>query len=110
MTPSINLVSWKLHKPVRLMLALAVSSTMVLSGCQATKSLFSNRDNGSLDYQNSKKLAPLTLPAEQETAPFVPLYPTPDVGVNTLQLTNESGKQYKLPRPERAVPMPDSNQ
>ena len=104
MTPS-----FKLAKPMTALMTLAISSTLVLTGCQATKGLFSKRDNGSLDYQNSKKLAPLTLPADQETAPFVPLYPTPNVGVNTLELTNESGKQYKLPRPERSVAAPTAN-
>lgn len=82
---------------------LLVSSTLVLSGCQASKELFGKRDNGSLEYQNSKKIAPLELPADQETAPFVPLYATPNAGANTLELQNESGKQYQLPKPQRAV-------
>lgn len=85
--------------------ALVLSSTLVLSGCQATKELLGKRDNGSLEYQDSKKLAPLELPTAQETAPFVPLYPTPSLGANTLKLQNESGKQYQLPKPERAVPV-----
>ena len=80
-----------------------LGSTLVLSGCQATKGLFGKRDNGSLEYQQSKKLAPLELPAAQETAPFVPLYPTPNAGANTLKLENEAGKQYQLPRPQRTV-------
>ncbi len=81
-----------------------LSSTLALSGCQSVKDLFSKRDNGSLDYQQSQKLAPLELPVAQQTAPFVPLYPTPNVGVNTLTLQNEAGKQYQLPMPQRAVP------
>ncbi|MGE6244596.1 hypothetical protein ACQKCF_01160 [Psychrobacter proteolyticus] len=85
------------------MLTLVLGSTLVLSGCQATKNLLGKRDNGSLDYQQSKKLAPIELPAAQETAPFVPLYSTPNVGANTLQLQNESGNQYQLPKPQRAV-------
>ena len=80
-----------------------LASTLVLSGCQATKDFIGKRDNGSLEYQQSKKLAPLELPAAQETAPFVPLYPTPNAGGNTLTLQNESGKQYQLPKPQRAV-------
>ena len=80
-----------------------LSSTLVLSGCQATKDFIGKRDNGSLEYQQSKKLAPLELPAAQETAPFVPLYPTPNAGGNTLTLQNEAGKQYQLPKPQRAV-------
>ena len=85
------------------MLTLVLGSTLVLSGCQATKGFIGKRDNGSLEYQQSKKLTPLELPAEQETAPFVPLYPTPNAGANTLKLQNEAGKQYQLPKPQRAV-------
>lgn len=85
------------------MLTLVLGSTLVLSGCQATKNLLGKRDNGSLDYQQSKKLAPIELPAVQETAPFVPLYSTPNAGANTLKLQNESGNQYQLPKPQRAV-------
>lgn len=85
------------------MLILLLSSTFILSGCQTAKGWLSKRDNGSLEYQQSKKLAPIQLPAAQETAPFVPLYPTPNVGANTLTLQNDAGKQYQLPKPERAV-------
>lgn len=80
-----------------------LGSTLVLSGCQTAKGWLGQRDDGSLDYQDSQKLAPIELPAQQPTAPFVPLYETPNVGNNTLPLTNESGKQYQLPRPERTV-------
>lgn len=86
-----------------MLMTVVLGSTLVLSGCQATKEMFGKRDNGSLEYQQSKKLAPLELPAGQETAPFVPLYPTPNVGTNSLTLQNESGKQYQLPKPQRAV-------
>lgn len=85
------------------LLTLVLGSTFVLSGCQSAKNLLGKRDNGSLEYQQSKKLAPIELPAAQETAPFVPLYPTPNVGANTLKLQNESGSQYQLPQPQRAV-------
>ena len=85
------------------MLTLVLGSALVLSGCQATKGFIGKRDNGSLEYQQSKKLTPLELPAEQETAPFVPLYPTPNAGANKLKLQNEAGKQYQLPKPQRAV-------
>lgn len=90
-------------KKLATVLTLIVSSSLLLSGCQATKGLFGKRDNGSLEYQSSEKIAPLQLPADQETAPFVPLYPTPTAGVNTLDLKNESGKQYRLPKPERTI-------
>lgn len=90
-------------KTLRAIVALIVGSTLVLSGCQTIKGVVSKRDNGSLDYQQSQKIAPLQLPVDQDTAPFVPLYSTPTVGANTLTLQNESGKQYQLPRPERAI-------
>jgi uncharacterized lipoprotein len=85
------------------MLTLILGSTLVLSGCQTVKEVIGKRDNGSLDYQTSKKLAPIQLPVAQDTAAFVPLYPTPNVGANTLILQNDAGKQYQLPKPERAV-------
>ena len=96
-------------RPLLTATLVALSSTLILSGCQATKGWLGKRDNGSLNYQNSKKLAPLVLPAEQETAAFTPLYPTPEMGVNTLTLTNEAGKQFKLPPPERAVALPNAS-
>lgn len=95
--------SFTTPKRLTAIITVVLSSTLVLSGCQATKELLGKRDNGSLEYQQSKKLAPLELPADQETAPFVPLYATPTLGANTLKLQNESGKQYQLPKPERAV-------
>lgn len=95
--------SFTTAKMLPTMLTLILGSTLVLSGCQSFKEVIGKRNNGSLDYQNSKKLAPLQLPVAQETAPFVPLYPTPNVGENTLKLQNDSGKQYQLPKPERAV-------
>jgi len=95
--------SFTTPKTFTVMLTFILGSTLVLSGCQTAKGFMGKRDNGSLDYQQSEKLAPLELPAGQETAPFVPLYPTPNAGVNTLELQNESGKQYQLPKPERAV-------
>ncbi|WP_274902834.1 hypothetical protein [Psychrobacter sp. DAB_AL62B] len=85
------------------MMTLILGSTLVLSGCQATKELIGKRDNGSLEYQQSKKLTPIELPVAQETAPFVPLYPTPNAGASTLKLQNESGKQYQLPKPQRGL-------
>lgn len=99
-----------MNKPLLALSMLVLSSTMVLSGCQSLKGWIAKRDNGSLDYQSSKKLAPLELPANQDTAPFVPLYPTPNVGANTLNLQNAAKKQYQLPKPERAVRLSDSAQ
>lgn len=78
-------------------LILAVS--VALTGCTTIKDYMGKRSNGTLDYQNSQKLDPLALPAGQQTAEFTPLYPTPHVGENTLNLTNSAGRQYELPKP-----------
>lgn len=72
---------------------------LTLSACSTSKSLFGKRDNGSLKYQQSRLLDPIKLPVEQKTRPFVPLYPTIDMGKSTINLTNEAGKQYRLPKP-----------
>lgn len=85
-------------------LVVGITSVAVLSGCQATKGVFGKVDDGSLTYKDAKKLEPMQIPAEKETAPFVPLYPTPSVGTNTLELENESGQRYQLPPPYRQVP------
>ena len=95
--------SFATSKSFAAVLTIILGSTVVLSGCQTAKGFISKRDNGSLEYQDSKKLAPLELPEAQQTAAFIPLYPTPRAGVNTLTLENEAGKQYQLPMPERAV-------
>ncbi|OOR91682.1 hypothetical protein B0181_02765 [Moraxella caviae] len=71
----------------------------VMTGCSTVSGFLGKRDNGSLDYLSSKKAEPILLPANQQSAEFVPLYTTPTVGDNQLQLTNEAGKQYELPKP-----------
>ena len=65
------------------------------------KGWLGKRDDGSLDYQQSQKLPPIKLPASQASADFIPLYETPAVGQNTLDLHNESGSQYQLPAPPK---------
>ncbi|WP_049237900.1 hypothetical protein [Moraxella canis] len=74
-------------------------ASVVLTGCTATKNILSKRDNGSLDYRDEKKLAPIQLPAQQPAAEFTPLYNTPDSVSQLPDFINESGKQYQLPRP-----------
>lgn len=91
------------------LLMLIVGSTLLLSGCQSAKGFLSKRDNGSLEYQQSQKLAPLQMPTNQNAAPFTPLYPTPNVGENTLILQNDAGKQYQLPQPQRNIATTGSN-
>lgn len=103
-------MSFTTLKATPIVLSIIMGSTLVLSGCQATKGFIGKRDNGSLEYQQSQKLAPLQLPIDQQTAPFVPLYATPNVGANTLVLQNDAGKQYQLPKPERAVTLTAPNQ
>lgn len=82
-------------------LILLLSASVLLSGCGTLKGWFGKRDNGSLDYQQSQKLDPIKLPADQASADFIPLYETPKSGQNTLTLTNESGSQYQLPTPPK---------
>lgn len=79
--------------------ALAMMSVVLLTGCQSVKDTLGRRDNGSLDYVHAAKLDPIRLPANQASAPFVPLYDVPDVAGEFSPSTNESGKQYELPRP-----------
>lgn len=82
------------------MLATMMASLSVtLVGCQ----LLGKRNDGSLAYQAVERLPPLQLPTNQPTAEFIPIYPTPVVGENTLQLTNESGTRYQLPPPPKTV-------
>ncbi len=83
---------------------------ILLTGCQSLqkstdgiRSFLGKRDDGSLDYQSAKKLEPIELPKGQATLEFTPLYPTPNVPNNTLNLRNESGKQYQLPAPPNAI-------
>ena len=80
-------------------LSLSMIAMLSLVGCQTIKGWTNKIDNGSLDYAEAKKLEPIKLPVEQQTAPFTPLYPTPNVGENTLPITDEDGKRYQLPPP-----------
>ena len=83
-----------------LIITLAVSLSLSMTGCSTLKGWLGKKDNGSLDYQKSQKLDPIKLPATQTTAPFTPLYAVPDnAPANTLTLTNESGARYQLPKP-----------
>ncbi|MBN6743423.1 hypothetical protein JKG47_23805, partial [Acidithiobacillus sp. MC6.1] len=66
-------------------------ASVVLTGCTATKNILSKRDNGSLDYRDEKKLAPIQLPAQQPAAEFTPLYNTPDSVSQLPDFINDSG-------------------
>lgn len=74
----------------------AMMGLMLLTGCQSIKNVLGKRDNGSLDYVSATKLDPIRLPAQQESAPFIPLYEVPTVTEEVVPTTNESGKQYQL--------------
>lgn len=80
---------------------LMLVATLAVSGCSTIKGWTGKRDNGSLNYQKSHKLEPIRLPVGQASGDFVPLYPTPTAGENTLTLTNSSGSQYALPKPPK---------
>lgn len=91
MKTSLKFVTWAM--------LIAVMST----GCTTVKGWLGKRADGSLNYQSAKKLDPIEIPINQPTAAFVPLYPTPAIGENTLNLQNSSGKQYQLPAPPKVV-------
>ncbi len=80
-------------------LAIFIILGLSLSACSTSKNFFGKRDNGSLKYQQSHLLEPIKMPVEQKNRPFVPLYPTIDMGKSSINLTNEAGKQYRLPKP-----------
>ena len=89
-------------------LSLSLIAGLSLAGCQTVKGWTNKIDNGSLDYVEAKQLPPVKLPADQQTAPFVPLYPTPNVGENTLKIQDENGKRYQLPPPRQMVVTPQN--
>ena len=62
-----------------------LTASMMLTGCTTTKNILSKRNNGSLDYRNA--------------AECTPWYHTPNLVSQLPDFTNESGKQYQLPRP-----------
>jgi uncharacterized lipoprotein len=78
-------------------LSLAIALLM-LSGC----SRFAI-DNSSLEYQQARTLAPLKLPADQQTRPFVPIYPTPPVQPSVDGgpiVSNAKGNRFIMPAPK----------
>ena len=78
-------------------LTLAIALLM-LSGC----SRFAI-DNSSLDYQKARTLAPLKLPADQQTRAFVPIYPTPPVQPSVDGgpiVSNTKGNRFVMPAPK----------
>lgn len=90
------------QQPLKLLVGL-LTAGVLLSGCQQVNGLLAKRDNGSLDYLNAKKLPPIALPADQQHAPFTPLYAVPDVPKAVEPSTNQTGKQYQLPTPPKVV-------
>lgn len=83
-----------------LKLVAVLCALLGLTACQSLKTIMGQRDNGSFDYQKAQKLPPLQLPANQVTAPFVPLYQVPETtGANTMG----NASQYQLPKPPQAV-------
>ncbi len=85
---------------MKLLISIAVVG-MTLSGCSSTKNLLGKRDNGSLDYQQSRLLAPIQLPVDKQPKTFTPLYPLVQAGKSPINVTNSAGKQYQLPAPRR---------
>ena len=84
------------------LLTLILGSTLVLSGCQSAKNLLGKRDNGSLEYQQSKKLVPIELPANKEPAPFVPLYV--NIIHSVIQKSAVAARFYHISLNEQELP------
>lgn len=84
----------------RSLLGSLLVSGLALTGCSTFKASVSDQ---SLAYTKTRKLDPIVLPADAQTAPFTPIYQVPAAGENTLKLQNEKGKRYVLPRPVSAV-------
>lgn len=79
-----------------LLVTATVLTLMVTSGCSTFRR---NVADSSLDYQTTRKLAPVNLPADAQTLPFIPMYHVPQTGENTLKLTSDKNKRFELPRP-----------
>ena len=71
-----------------------------MSGCSRFNVKGFKPANGSLNYQQSRSLPPLILPAGQSQLPVAPLYPVPDpiTGFDQFQPT-AGGKRFVLPVP-----------
>lgn len=87
-------------KHLILPITIVCSAMMTLTGCSTIKK--SVGDN-SLAYTQTQKLAPIQLPADAQTLTFTPLYHVPEAGTNTLDLKNETGKRFALPKPIATV-------
>lgn len=87
---------------LKVLMTLATTA-VVLTGCQSVNGITAKRDNGSLDYQKSQRLDPIQLPVNQATGSFIPIYVVPNVPENSVNVTNEAGTQYQLPRPMNNV-------
>ncbi|WP_394260859.1 hypothetical protein [Moraxella boevrei] len=89
----------KLTKKIAVWVVVSVLS-VVVSGCSTFRN---NVGDNSLDYQNTKLLDPIQLPANAQTQAFTPLYQLPSSGQNTLMLENEKGKRFEMPAPISTV-------
>lgn len=77
-----------------------VLASVAITGCSTIKQSVS--DN-SLAYTKTQKLPPLQFPADAQALTFTPLYHVPESGTNTLNLENEKGKRYEVPKPVTPV-------
>lgn len=77
--------------------SLSILAMMLATGCSSIRHRVA--DN-SLDYQKAVTLLPVQLPADSQTHVFTPIYQVPShTGENTLNLTNQTGKRFEIPKP-----------
>lgn len=77
-----------------------ISTGLGMTGCNTFKQRVGDH---SLDYTQTRRLAPIELPADAQTLPFTPLYQVPAAGTNTLKLANATGTRFDLPAPISSV-------
>lgn len=82
----------------RMALPLLLMVGIAMTGCSKLAV-----NNSSLDYRDAKLLPPLQLPTDQDTRPFVALYPVPVLleaaPANAPPVTNEKGNRFMMPTP-----------
>ncbi len=96
--PAVPLAS-RASKALMMVASLLLLGT--LNGCSRM-----SVNNGSLDYQKARPLAPLQLPQEMQTRPFIQAYPIPEtISPSPITVSNERHTRFVMPAPQ---PLPEA--